>query len=643
MRIVSSGQITDARGGQIRPLILISGIVTTLIVWIPLYDPVNMPKMVLLALLSAWVMGSVLTTLISFGAKGLSLGHWSLIVFMAGILLAGLLTDVKYTAFYGAIYRNNGAFSYLAMAGLSLGSMIYFRSSDLRSVRVAFFLVGLVMTGYGFVQIAGHDPFHWIVTYTPVMGTLGNPDFMSALLGVCSIAMMWVIAVTPKNWVRLSASVLMLAEIYVTKKTGSFQGLLIIAMGLAIVGVAKAWQWKKLAGYGAVGIAFIGAIPVVMGFANVGPLASRVYRGSLLNRFDYWHAAINMFKAHPFAGVGLDRFRDYYTQYAVQHQVVQGQMTDNAHNVFMQLLATGGLMVIVPYVFLLGVILWTAARAILRSNGILQLNLVGLFGIWFSLLLDSFIAIDNLGVTVWFWITGGILYGVSREALNSAGGISSGKGTEQSGKAQQGKSSGLGRSGKPGKSGSQGKSAIKIGNSESSLLSPVVSLVLVVATFVAMVPAWNQSRDLQSFKMNSSTFDRTGYLKKLGEYGAQHSSNVHLVTMLSDLAFSLGYPPLNPPLALTLSKEVLTKDPRSYTGNYISAQASEAIKDFIGAIPYRVHLLTLDPWNTANMLTLVKDYVAVNDLIQAKEMSAKISALNPSSEDAKTAAGLVHG
>jgi len=157
--------------------------------------------------------------------------------------------------------------------------------------------------------------------------------------------------------------------------------------------------------------------------------------------------------------------------------------------------------------------------------------------------------------------------------------------------------------------------------------------------FVAMVPAWNQSRDLQSFKMNSSTFDRTGYLKTLGEYGAQHSSNVHLVTMLSDLALSLGYPPL----ALTLSKEVLTKDPRSYSGNYISAQASEANKDLVGAIPYRVHLLTLDPWNTANMLALVKDYLAANDLVHAKEISAKISALNPSSEDAKTAAGLVHG
>ena len=63
----------------------------------------------------------------------------------------------------------------------------------------------------------------------------------------------------------------------------------------------------------------------------------------------------------------------------------------------------------------------------------------------------------------------------------------------------------------------------------------------------------------------------------------------------------------------------------------------------MGAIPYRVHLLTLDPWSTANMLALVKDYLAANDLGHAKEISAKITALNPSSEDAKTAAGLVHG
>ena len=634
MRAVRDVQIVDSRAGQIRPLILVAGFVTTFIVWIPLYDPINMPKMVMLVLLSAWVLGSVLTALATIGAKGFRLGHWASIAFMAGILLAAILTDVKYTAFYGAIYRNNGAFSYLALAVLCLASMIYFRLRDLQGVRNAFFAVGLLMTGYGLVQIAGQDPFHWVVTYTPLMGTLGNPDFMSALLGICAIAMMWVLAVEKNNLIRIGAAVLMFLEIYVTKKTGSFQGLLIIAIGFALVGVVKAWQWKKSAGYGAIGIALVGSIPVLMGFANMGPLASRVYRGSLQNRFDYWHAAINMFKAHPFAGVGLDRFRDSYAQYAVQHQVVQGQMTDNAHNVFMQLLATGGLIVIVPYVFLLAVILRSAIRGILQSSGIVQLNLVGLFAIWLALLLDSFIAIDNLGVTVWFWITGGILYGVTCESLRTVS-MDSGE-TSQS---QQGK----GRSGRPGKSAIRGRSALKSGDSNSNLLTPVISLVLLLAAFVAMVPAWNQSRDLQSFRMNSSTFDRTGYLKTLGEYGAQHSSNVDLVRMLSDLALSLGYPPLNPPLALTLSKEVLTKDPRSYSGNYISAQASEANKDLVGAIPYRVHLLTLDPWSTANMLALVKDYLAANDLGHAKEISAKITALNPSSEDAKTAAGLVHG
>ena len=625
MQVRGGDQIVDTRGGQIRPFILLSGILTTFVVWVPLYDPINQPKMVLLVLLSAWVLGAVIMASVSRGLKGFSLGQWALIAFMIAVLLDAFLTDVKYTAFYGAIYRNNGAFSYLAMAVLSFGSMIYFRAVDLRNVRASFFIVGAIMTGYGLLQIAGHDPFHWVITYTPVIGTLGNPDFMSALLGTCSIAMMWVFAVTPTNWVKVSAVVLLLAEIYVTKKTGSFQGLLMIAVGFVLVAVTKIWQFKKVGGYVASGLALIGAVPVLMGFANTGPLASRVYRGSLQNRFDYWHAAIGMFKTHPIAGVGLDRFRDYYAQFAPQHQVVQGQMTDNAHNVFMQLLATGGLIVIVPYVFLLGVILWDSVRAILHSRGIAQLNLVGLFAIWFSLLLDSLIAIDNVGVTVWFWITGGILYAVSREALSVSG-------TNLTEKLNVPK----GKSGKPS---NKGKSSTVITSSAANLLAPMISLVLVLVALVTMVPAWTSSRDLQTFNMNSSTFDRTGYLKQLGDFGKQHSSNVHLVTMLSDLAFSLGYPPL----ALSLSKEVLSKDRRSYTGNYLSAQASEANKDFRGAITYRVHLLTLDPWSTANMVALVKDYVAVNDLIRAKEIAVKISALNPSSEDAKTAAGLVNG
>ena len=630
MRAVRDVQIADSRAGQIRPLILVAGFVTTFIVWIPLYDPINMPKMVVLVLLSAWVLGSVLTTLATIGAKGFRLGHWASIAFMAGILLAGILTDVKYTAFYGAIYRNNGAFSYFALALLSLASMIYFRLRDLQGVRIAFFAVGLLMTGYGLVQIAGQDPFHWVVTYTPVMGTLGNPDFMSALLGICAIAMMWVLAVEKNNLVRIGAAVLMLLEIYVTKKTGSFQGLLIIAIGFALVGVVKAWQWKKSAGYGAIGIALVGSIPVLMGFANMGPLASRVYRGSLQNRFDYWHAAINMFKAHPFAGVGLDRFRDSYAQYAVQHQVVQGQMTDNAHNVFMQLLATGGVIVVVPYVFLLVVILRSAIRGILQSSGIVQLNLVGLFAIWFALLLDSFIAIDNLGVTVWFWITGGILYGVSCESLKSVL-MDSGE-TSQS---QQGK----GRSGKPGKIANKTKLSKIQSKDDLNVLSPVLSLGFVLVSLVIMLPAWNSSSDLSSLKSNRFALDRAGSIAKALDMAKHHSNDVHLLTMLSDYAMAIN----EPTLSLTISRQVLAKDPRSYSGNYISAQASEANKDLVGAIPYRVHLMTLDPWSTANMLALVKDYLAANDLGHAKEISAKITALNPSSEDAKTAAGLVHG
>ena len=587
-----------------------------------------MPKMVVLVILSAWVAGSVITALISTGIRGFLLGHWAAFAAIAGIVSAAVLTDVRYTAFYGAIYRNNGAFSYLALSILFLGSMTYFHSSSMQTVRMTFFTIGALMTGYGILQIGGHDPFHWTVTYSPVMGTLGNPDFMSALLGVCAIATVWTIVMSPNMWVKVGAGAVFLLEIYVTKRTGSFQGLLIIAFGFAIIGVAKSYQRKKTLGHGALAMAVIGVAPIVIGFANKGPIASIVYRGSLQNRFDYWSAAINMFRSHPFVGVGLERFRDSYAQFAPEHQVVQGQMTDNAHNIFMQFLATGGLVVIVPYLFLLGAVLVTAVRGIYRSTGIAQLNLVGLFAIWFALLLDSFIAIDNLGVTVWFWVTGGILYGIANESLQKSVSI-----IEE--RVHQVK----GRSVKLERSRVRGKSAPGKGGTDFKLLSPAISLVLVLVAFVAMVPAWNESRDLKNFKINSNTFDRTGYLKTLGDYGKQHANNVHMVTMLSDLALSLGYPPL----ALTLSKEVLKKDPRSYTGNYISAQASEAKGDLIGAIPYRVHLLTLDPWNTSNMLALVKAYVTASDIAHAKEIAAKISTLNPGGEDAKSANSLIIG
>jgi O-antigen ligase len=170
----------------------------------------------------------------------------------------------------------------------------------------------------------------------------------------------------------------------------------------------KLWLTKKR--YGQIGLvlAAIAGTPVALAIMNIGPLASKLYQGTLRNRFDYWNAAIGMFKDHPIFGVGVDRFGEYYRQYAVQNQVVQGQIADNAHSIYLQLLSTGGLTLFIPYILLVVFITFIGFRSLLKYQGEEKFKVGAVFSIWLGTIAINVVTVDNLGVGVWFWITGGL-------------------------------------------------------------------------------------------------------------------------------------------------------------------------------------------------------------------------------------------
>ncbi|TAJ16113.1 MAG: O-antigen ligase family protein, partial [Dehalococcoidia bacterium] len=378
--------LPQEQGNKLRRLLLIAGAAVTFAFWFPIDDPVNIPKMFLLVLFTAWIFGTIASSFFYQRSKTFSLGEWALLAFAIGLLASAALSDVRYTAFIGAAHRNNGALTYLALVILAYAAMLTFDLKNLHQLRSTLLLVGALSTFYGLLQTTGNDPFKWNLYYNAVIGTLGNPDFFSALVGICAIATVWFLLVEENLRLRVPGVVLLLLEIFIVKRGGSFQGLLVFAIGATILVLVKLWQVQKKFGMIALIAAVLGGILVFIGLLNKGPIASLVYRTSIKNRQDYWSAALSMFKANPIAGVGIERFGENYPIYAPQVQVVQGQGTDNAHNVILHLLATGGLLVILPYLFLIGLIFWSAVRGIKNATGPAQIDLSALFSIWFALL-----------------------------------------------------------------------------------------------------------------------------------------------------------------------------------------------------------------------------------------------------------------
>jgi two-component SAPR family response regulator len=96
-------------------------------------------------------------------------------------------------------------------------------------------------------------------------------------------------------------------------------------------------------------------------------------------------------------------------------------------------------------------------------------------------------------------------------------------------------------------------------------------------------------------------------------------------------------------LAYKINNRIRVLDPRSFYGQYIPALAYEASSKPAEAIKFREKLIELDPWNTSNMLQLIKDYLAVGDKSSAKKVAENIKRNYPGSQADIDASALLVG
>jgi hypothetical protein len=338
-----------------------------------------------------------------------------------------------------------------------------------------------------------------------------------------------------------------------------------------------------------------------------------LYQGTLRNRLDYWNAAFAMFKDHPVFGVGIDRFGEYYRQYAVQNQVVQGQITDNAHSVYMQLLSTGGLILFIPYLALIAYATFIGAKALLRANGNKKLLIAGVFAIWMGTLAVNFVAIDNLGVAIWFWITGGVLVGVSSD------------------KAQQ-----IVASEKVKKSASRSRT---VANASEFPYASLLAGALGLSALLIFLPNLRASEEFKSLSANTKNLSANSYVAELNKQVLDNQSNPQNLILLADVALRQG----EIDLSYKISSRIGELDPRSFYGQYLPALAYEATGKPGEAISFREKLVVLDPWNTSNMLQLIKNYLALNEKTKASAIAKKINENYPGSPADLEASTLMAG
>jgi O-antigen ligase len=611
--------LSDAEARKVQTFILLGGVFTTLTIWTKLEDPINLPKMFVLVLFSAITLGLSIPAILS--AHKLSSRDQKNSLGLIGLLVIGLListvaTDVKYTAIFGELRRNNGFLSYLAMIILMVAGSLVFNLKSVGRYFTFFGITGLLVSFYGVLQGAGADPVGWKIDYNPFITTLGNPNFTSGFLGLSGIAILYLVIDTKDRKYQVVYAIGLLANLYILWRSGSVQGVFGLLIGATVIILVKLWLINKR--YGQLGLAgtVLAGAPVALAVLNIGPLASKLYQGTLRNRFDYWNASIGMFKDYPIFGVGIDRFGEYYRQYAVQNQVVQGQITDNAHSIYLQLLATGGLILFIPYLLLILLITFIGLKSLIKFQGEEKFKVGALFGIWLGTISLNFVTVDNLGVGVWFWISGGVLVAVA-----SSNGQSATAKQEQVEKVLR-------------------KKVAQPVLAESTFpITYIASFLLVVLVLVTTVPSLGKSSALYNFKKNASSYTTQTYISALVSESEGAGNDPQYLIQLANLAFTQNA--INE--AFVMIDQINKADRRSYYGNYFAAFALEALNKRSEAIKYRERLKELDPWNNASLIELIKNYLSVGDKAAALEIAAVIKQNYPGSQSDIDASALLVG
>ena len=396
---------------SLRRFILLTGIATTLFGNTGTADTFGLPKLLVLLLGTSalLLLAAPDVAVIGRTRRGVAIAATALI---AGLTIAALAShQAVYLTLYGAIGRANGWLCYTALAIVLVLTAFAF-DDPLRVARVLAVLGG-AMAVYGLLQYLGIDPIDWHRGFV-VKGTFGNPDFASGFLGIVGVVLLG-FALRPARRRRerilvVGALLLVLAVIRLSLAIQGLLGFAIGAMvlgGLLLLGEDQPEHIRRLR-RPYVGITSALLVIVTLGITDRGPLAGMLFKASVQHRFYMWEAALRMFRMRPVTGVGIEAYSDWYrvTRSAASVRFLGPEVFSNAaHSVLLNLLATGGIVLVLPYLALWIIVARAGLRAARRPET--RTAAAILTGAWVAYVADSLVSMDQIGIAVWGWVLGG--------------------------------------------------------------------------------------------------------------------------------------------------------------------------------------------------------------------------------------------
>jgi O-antigen ligase len=578
----------------------------TLFVNPKLADPFNAPKLYVLICGTIILLGFLVfdsNNLVKF-RDTVTL---TVIFFICAVGIGVILTDVKYQAFFGESLRQTGFVAYFGFAIYLLTFYKFFRPDSKNYLYVSIGVIGFCLALYAFVQISGNDPFPWINQYNPIITTLGNPNYSGALMAIlATLSFCFIFDKQIVVWQRVFFLILTLGLTVAIYLSNARQGLLSLLIGLGFFLSIKLIKKSRIVGtISLVGLLLISIIAVA-GILQKGPLERFLYKDSVSLRGHYWRAGINMFRENFFTGVGIDSYGNYFRLYRdPSFPVKYGYelTSNNAHNVPIQMFATGGIFVGLSYLAIIFLVIYYFTKGLKKLSGS-ELNILcGAFAAWLAFQSQSIVSIDNIGLTIWGWILGGLIIGLSKtENLDAYSYDTKPK-----------------------------HQAIK--SSTKLALRPVFTGVLLISALTLVAQLTRSESLIFKIKgdLNYSTGNQSTALSELNSIIEDPFAQPWYKATAADYLYQLGLKTQ----AIVGMEQILKVDQTNPLYLSVLASMYEDNNKFEESINLRIKSSKYDPYNVKNYLQLARLYKSVGNDPRANEMKIKINTLDPDSEFAK--------
>jgi O-antigen ligase len=575
-------------------LIIIGSALITLYFNPSVQDPFNAPKMWILLILSAWLTGYLVVNLkLIFSEKYSKFLFWILVVFSLSNLGSMFFSGYKLTSFIGEIQRNNGFVTYFGLAIISIAAAMLFNTTKLIQTLFKWASITLIILSlYGFFQTIGKDFIKWNNPYNAVISTVGNPNFAAAIMAILAVITFGSIFIYKGNIIlQFALIVLFLFTLFVIIRSDARQGLITLAIGVGFILINLVYAHSKKLGLIGIFTFLILGFITILGMLQVGPLQRFVYKDSVSVRGYYWRAGIEMFRDHPMFGVGLDRYGAYFKEFReVSYPLKYGfdLTSSNAHNLPIQLFATGGVLVGISYMILLIFILILGLKTIKHSQNMSKPISITLVAAWLSYQAQSIISIDNIGISIWGWLLTGSIVGM---------GISVGRSNE----------------------GALPLTVKKIDLGFQTLISGTLAMLIGIFCLFLFKGESNMYSARLWFNPNAPANN-----EQLEKYGNATVDSLFVqpaykITIASYF-LNVGKNQAGEKILL----DVVKNDPRSLDAIAILAEYNKSLGKLDKAIANRLEIGKFDPWNAVNYYELGLLYKSVGDLSSMQNMKLKI-------------------